>query len=66
MTKTNQLITEILTKKLRCVFISPHLDDAVLSCGGLMLELSHKTELTVKNVFKHTLNGQLPLNQRIN
>lgn len=64
MTKTNQLITEILAKKLRCVFISPHLDDAILSCGGLMLELARKTELTVINVFTATHNGPYTLSAR--
>lgn len=64
MTKTNQLITEILAKKLRCVFISPHLDDAILSCGGLMLELSRKTELTVINVFTVAHSGPYTLSAR--
>ncbi|HUN01921.1 MAG TPA: PIG-L family deacetylase [Niabella sp.] len=64
MPNTNQLITEILAKKLRCVFISPHLDDAVLSCGGLMQELARKTELTVINVFTSAHSGPYTLSAR--
>jgi len=64
MQKDNQLITELLAKKLKCVFISPHFDDAVLSCGGLMLELTRKTELTVINVFTSAHIGPYTLSAR--
>ena len=38
--------------KKRCIFISPHFDDAVLSCGGLMSKLSEKnTQLLSITVF---------------
>ncbi|HZE86809.1 MAG TPA: PIG-L family deacetylase [Methylomirabilota bacterium] len=45
------LVKAIQSKKLDCVFISPHCDDAVLSCGTLLSQLSGKTNLTVVNVF---------------
>lgn len=61
MQKDNQLIKEIITKKLKCVFISPHFDDAVLSCGGLMLELAGKTDMTVVNVFSKANVGPYTL-----
>jgi LmbE family N-acetylglucosaminyl deacetylase len=47
----NDLVKEILSKKLDCIFISPHNDDAVLSCGGLLTQLAGKTHITVVNVF---------------
>ena len=34
-----------------CLFVSPHLDDAVLSCGALMVALSGRCEVTVATVF---------------
>jgi LmbE family N-acetylglucosaminyl deacetylase len=34
-----------------CVFLSPHLDDAVLSCGALMRSLSASCALTVVTAF---------------
>jgi len=64
MQKDNQLIKEIITKKLKCVFISPHFDDAILSCGGLMLELAGKTEMTVVNVFSKANAGPHTLSAR--
>lgn len=47
----NDLVKEILNKKLNCIFVSPHNDDAVLSSGGLLLQLAGKTHITVVNVF---------------
>lgn len=47
----NDLVQKILTKKLHCVFISPHFDDAILSCGTLIAELSGKVDITIVNVF---------------
>lgn len=34
-----------------CLFVSPHLDDAVLSCGALMVALSGRCRVTVATVF---------------
>ena len=44
--------------KSPCFFISPHLDDAVFSAGGLMIFLAKKNPVTVVNVF--TEAGDLP------
>jgi len=35
----------------RCTFLSPHLDDAVLSCGSLMAGLAGHCEIVVATVF---------------
>lgn len=45
-----------MPKKLSYLFISPHLDDALLSCGGLISELAPKAELTIATVFTHAHN----------
>jgi len=47
----NDLVQKILEKKLHCVFISPHFDDAILSCGSLIAELNGKVNITIVNVF---------------
>jgi LmbE family N-acetylglucosaminyl deacetylase len=52
----DKLIKEIVKKKTPVYFISPHLDDAVFSAGGLMSLLSTKTKVSVINVF--TEGGQ--------
>ncbi|HSW88589.1 MAG TPA: PIG-L family deacetylase [Candidatus Saccharimonadales bacterium] len=38
-------------KHFRCIVISPHADDAILSCGGLLSKLVGKTDCMVVNVF---------------
>lgn len=47
----NSMVQEIIDKKKPCVFVSPHLDDAVLSSGGLLLRLASKTETTIMTIF---------------
>ena len=47
----NDLVKKILDKKFHCVFVSPHEDDAILSCGTLLSKLSGKVDVTVVNVF---------------
>ena len=54
----DNLISEIIKHKLPCYFISPHLDDAVLSAGGLMSYLSNKTDVTMVSIF--TVAGEKP------
>lgn len=44
-------IDDIISSKIPCYFISPHLDDAILSAGGLLSYLSGKTSITLINVF---------------
>lgn len=56
--KTEFGITELLTKidrdKPDCFFISPHLDDAVLSAGALIHHLSGISNVSVATVFTET------------
>jgi LmbE family N-acetylglucosaminyl deacetylase len=43
-----------LTKQIKgkkVFFVSPHLDDAVFSAGGLLMDLENKSDVTVVNVF---------------
>lgn len=47
------LIRDIAEKRLPCLFVSPHLDDAVLSCGAVLAFLASKTDVTVATVFTH-------------
>jgi LmbE family N-acetylglucosaminyl deacetylase len=51
------LINKIITQKIPCYFISPHPDDAVFSCGGLISFLADKTQTRVISVFT---GGSLP------
>ncbi|MEO8577413.1 MAG: PIG-L family deacetylase [Gemmatimonadales bacterium] len=45
-------------RKQRCVILSPHLDDAVLSCGGLIASLRGKAEVEIWTMFtRGTLRG---------
>jgi LmbE family N-acetylglucosaminyl deacetylase len=52
-----KIITEIISQQRPCVFVSPHLDDAALSCGDLLSYLSTKTDVTVINVFTRAGKG---------
>ncbi len=44
-------IEHILRERIPCYFISPHLDDAIFSAGGLLQRLAKGTECTVITVF---------------
>lgn len=46
-----RLIQSIIDQRIPCYFISPHLDDAVLSAGGLIRTLAGKTDVTVVTIF---------------
>ncbi len=45
------IIEKIITERIPCYFISPHLDDAVLSAGGLIAYLSQYTQVEGISVF---------------
>lgn len=66
MSKNNfmDLVTTITKKKIPCVFISPHYDDAVLSCGSLLSALSGKTDITIVNVFTKANSGPYTLSAK--
>jgi len=47
-----KLITDIVNNHRKAIFLSPHLDDAIFSAGGLICELvSNKIQVFVFNVF---------------
>lgn len=46
-----------LTAGARCLVLSPHLDDAVLSCGVLLRELAPRCEITVLTLFTEATDG---------
>jgi LmbE family N-acetylglucosaminyl deacetylase len=50
----HKLIQKIIVNKTRCIFVSPHPDDAVFSAGGLMSYLAGKVPVTVINVFSRS------------
>ncbi|NMO90660.1 PIG-L family deacetylase [Actinomycetospora sp. TBRC 11914] len=41
----------------RCLVLSPHLDDGVLSCGALLAELAPRSEITVLTLFTEATDG---------
>lgn len=47
-----------ISAQVECLFLSPHLDDAVLSCGALMEALTDHCSLTVATIF--TMDGPTP------
>ncbi|HBC72800.1 MAG: hypothetical protein UX91_C0006G0044 [Candidatus Amesbacteria bacterium GW2011_GWB1_47_19] len=51
-----KLIDRIIEHRLPVYFISPHLDDAVFSAGGLISRLSRKTQVKIINVFTRADN----------
>ncbi len=53
-----KFINDIIAQKTPCYFLSPHFDDAALSCGGLISFLADKTDVTVITVF--TKGGKPP------
>lgn len=63
------LAKRIIDKKIPCLFISPHFDDAALSCATLLEQLSGKTDITIVNVFTkahakpYTLSAKVSLQQ---
>lgn len=51
MDDLENLLKLIVEEKKPCYFLSPHFDDAVLSCGDLLAYLSEKTPVTVITFF---------------
>jgi LmbE family N-acetylglucosaminyl deacetylase len=47
----DRLIQKIIAGKIPCYFISPHLDDAIFSAGGLIAHLSRHALVEVVTVF---------------
>ena len=57
-------INTILKNKKKCIFISPHPDDAVLSCAALLNKLSGKTEVTIVTLFTKAHSGPYTLSAK--
>jgi LmbE family N-acetylglucosaminyl deacetylase len=56
--ETVHRLERALSAGAACLFVSPHLDDAVLSCGALIQALAPRSEVTVATVF--TAAGPAP------
>jgi LmbE family N-acetylglucosaminyl deacetylase len=52
------VLTEAIEQGVPLVVLAPHLDDAVLSCGALMIHAAKRTPVTVATFF--TEGGQAP------
>lgn len=63
-TFSSKTINQIVKDQTPCLFLSPHLDDAILSAGGLISYLTNKTEVKLVTIFTaanngpHTLSGK--------
>lgn len=62
----NKVIAKIQRSKKKCYFISPHLDDAILSAGTLINCLASSNEVHVVNIFtsvdrRSSLSGKIAL-----
>ncbi|MFH1602241.1 MAG: PIG-L family deacetylase [Candidatus Shapirobacteria bacterium] len=53
----DKLLRKIVKEKGDCVFVSPHLDDAILSCGSVLLNLKGKKDAVIINVFTRAHKG---------
>ena len=59
----NKLINQIIKHQKTCYFVSPHLDDAAFSAGGLISYLALKTKVVIITAFtgaardKHSLSA---------
>lgn len=51
------IIKKIVKEKTHCLFISPHLDDAALSAGGLISYLADHVPVTIVSVFTEVHDG---------
>ncbi len=62
----NSIIVKIAEKRMPCLFISPHLDDAVFSAGGLLLRLVSRTKTTIVTVFTEAPPPPYTFSTRVN
>lgn len=62
--KFQNLIENLVKYNTHCYFISPHLDDAALSAGGLISYLAGKVPVTVINVFTEVHNERPTLSAK--
>lgn len=64
MTNLDETISNIVKNKTPCVFVSPHLDDAIFSAGGLIFELAGKTDVYVFTVFTEVISERTTLSAK--
>jgi hypothetical protein len=64
MNKFDKIINKIIKEKINCFIISPHFDDAALSCGELLSRLKSKTNITIVNVFTQAHSGPYTLSAK--
>jgi len=57
-------VDKIIKNKTECIFISPHFDDAILSCGDLLRQLAGKTKISIINVFTTAHSGPYTFSAR--
>jgi LmbE family N-acetylglucosaminyl deacetylase len=57
-------LTEAIERGVPLVVLSPHLDDAALSCGGLMAHAASRTSVTVATLFTEADRGPHTLSAR--
>lgn len=60
----SQLVNKFVRNKIHCYFVSPHLDDAVFSCGDLISYLANKTPVTIINIFTQADDGPYTLSAK--
>ncbi len=60
----NSIVAEIVEKKTPCLFVSPHLDDAIFSAGELILHLAPKTKIAIITVFTEISNPPYTLSAK--
>ncbi len=54
----NHFFKHILSRNRPCIFVSPHLDDAILSCGNAIISLKDHVHVSVVTIF--TESGECP------
>ncbi len=61
----NSFIQKLIQDKKPVYFVSPHLDDAIYSCGALIAHLAQHIPIHVINVFTSSGNGHNTLSARM-
>jgi LmbE family N-acetylglucosaminyl deacetylase len=58
------IVAKIIEDKMPCVFVSPHLDDAIFSAGELISLLAAKTKITIITIFTEGSNPPYTLSAK--
>lgn len=65
MNDINLIAENIISRRTPCLFVSPHLDDAVFSAGNLLLRLAFKTRITLATVFTEASSPPYTLSAKV-